>query len=62
MNIPKEHPKNSTTEGKMILFGDQKWNLVLNMMIGIQMAIGSVRGYQEMFQEQSEDFDLKYTF
>ena len=33
----------------MIVFGDEKWNLVLNMMIGIQMAVNSVRGYQDMF-------------
>ena len=39
------------TEGNMIFFGDDNWNLVLNMMIGIQMAVRSVRGYQEMFYE-----------
>lgn len=33
-------------EGNMIFVGDENWNLVLNMMIGIQMAVRSVRGYQ----------------
>jgi len=26
----------------MIFIGDDSWNMVLNMMIGIQMAVGSV--------------------
>ena len=43
-NIHVHRPK--TTEGNMIFFGDDNWNLVLNMMIGIQMAVRSVRGYQ----------------
>jgi len=30
----------------MIFIGDDNWNLVLNMMIGIQMAVRSVRGFQ----------------
>jgi hypothetical protein len=33
-------------EGQMIFLGDDNWNLVLNMMIGIQMAVRSVRGFQ----------------
>lgn len=46
----------------MIFFGDDNWNLVLNMMIGIQMAVRSVRGYQEMIYEEAADFNLKYYF
>ena len=46
----------------MVFFGDDNWNLVLNMMIGIQMAIRSVRGYQEMIYEEPRDFHLKYYF
>ena len=34
-------------QGDMVFFGDDNWNIFLNMMIGIQMAV-SVRGYQEM--------------
>jgi hypothetical protein len=30
----------------MIFLGDDNWNLVLNMMIGIQMAVRSVKGFQ----------------
>ena len=36
------------TEGTMVFFGDDNWNLILNMMIGIQMAVKSVKGYTEM--------------
>ena len=46
----------------MVFFGDENWNLVLNMMIGIQMAVRSVRGYQEMIYEEPKDFNLKYYF
>lgn len=45
------HVQQKPVEGKMIFFGDDNWNLVLNMMIGIQMAVRSVRGYQEMIYE-----------
>ena len=45
-----------------MFFGDDNWNLVLNMMIGIQMAVRSVRGYQEMIYEEPRDFHLKYYF
>jgi len=30
--------------------------MVLNMMIGIQMAVRSVKGYQEMIYEEPRDF------
>ena len=46
----------------MIFIGDQNWNLVLNMMIGIQMAVRSVNGYTEMLYEQPKDFNLRYYF
>lgn len=49
-------------EGQMIFLGDDNWNLVLNMMIGIQMAVRSVRGFQEMIYEEPKDFGLKYYF
>jgi 1-phosphatidylinositol-4-phosphate 5-kinase len=56
------HKKVKTTEGNMVFFGDDNWNMVLNMMIGIQMAVRSVRGYQEMIYEEPKDFELKYYF
>lgn len=46
----------------MVFIGDQNWNLVLNMMIGIQMAVRSVKGLQQMIYEQPKDFGLKYYF
>ena len=46
----------------MVFIGDENWNLVLNMMIGIQMAVRSVRGLQEMVMEDPKDFTLKYYF
>lgn len=42
------HKRIHQAEGKMIFIGDDNWNLVLNMMIGIQMAVRSVKGLQEM--------------
>lgn len=51
-----------STEGNMVFFGDDNWNMVLNMMIGIQMAVRSVKGYQEMIYEEPKDFELKYYF
>lgn len=56
------HKGIKTSEGQMIFFGDDNWNLVLNMMIGIQMAVRSVRGFQEMIYEEPKDFNLKYYF
>ena len=32
----------------MVFIGDENWNLVLNMMIGIQMAVRSIKGLQEI--------------
>lgn len=42
------HKRLKKTPGKMVFFGDTNWNLVLNMMVGIQMAVRSVKGFQEM--------------
>lgn len=51
-NVHKRARVNTTTsEGKMVFFGDTNWNLVLNMMLGIQMAVRSVKGFQEMIYE-----------
>lgn len=40
------HKRVKVNEGKMVFFGDTNWNLVLNMMLGIQMAVRSVKGFQ----------------
>lgn len=50
------HKKVKAAEGNMVFFGDDNWNMVLNMMIGIQMAVRSVKGYQEMILEEPRDF------
>ena len=60
--IGNVHVHRNKTEGDMVFFGDDNWNLVLNMMIGIQMAVTSVRGYQEMIYDEPKDFNLKYYF
>jgi len=41
----------------MVFFGDSQWNLVLNMMIGVQTAVKSLGNYSE-----ADDFKLKYYF
>jgi 1-phosphatidylinositol-4-phosphate 5-kinase len=56
------HKRIKVSEGKMVFFGDTNWNLVLNMMLGIQMAVRSVKGFQEMIYEEPQDFKLKYYF
>ncbi len=53
-NIPKVE-KNDT----YISFGHQNWNLILNMMLGIQMAVKSIIDKKEI---ESGDFSLKYVF
>ena len=55
-NIPR--PKKS---GTYVFFGHQNWNLVLNMMLGIQMAVKSV-GENHQEQLTPKDFKLKYYF
>lgn len=56
------HKRTRQREGEMVFIGDENWNLVLNMMIGIQMAVRSVRGLQEMVMDDPKDFTLKYYF
>jgi|JI6StandDraft_1071083.scaffolds.fasta_scaffold11950_1 1-phosphatidylinositol-4-phosphate 5-kinase len=56
------HKRAKVSEGKMVFFGDTNWNLVLNMMLGIQMAVRSVKGFQELLYEEPQDFKLKYYF
>jgi len=44
-NIPKRHillPQKKSNKRAMVLFGHENWNLVVNMMMGIQMAVKSV--------------------
>lgn len=41
----------------MVFFGDSQWNLVLNMMIGVQTAVKSLGN-----QHETDDFKLKYYF
>ncbi|CAD8212359.1 unnamed protein product [Paramecium octaurelia] len=44
-----------------VQFGHQNWNLVLNMMIGIQMAVKSVNALSD-YEVTLKDFKLKYYF
>ncbi|CAD8049461.1 unnamed protein product [Paramecium sonneborni] len=44
-----------------VQFGHQNWNLVLNMMIGIQMAVKSVNALSD-YEVNLKDFKLKYYF
>lgn len=46
----------------MLFIGDANWNLILNMMIGLQMAVRSVKSYEDMLTEEPMDFGLKYYF
>jgi 1-phosphatidylinositol-4-phosphate 5-kinase len=56
------HKRIKKAEGEMVFIGDDNWNMVLNMMIGIQMAVRSVKGLQEIICEEPKDFNLKYCF
>ena len=40
------HKRIKNAEGQMVFIGDENWNMVLNMMIGIQMAVRSIKGLQ----------------
>lgn len=42
-----------------VYMGHKNWNLVLNMMIGIQMSVKSVLNTDKLIQK---DFSLKYYF
>lgn len=46
----------------MLIVGDTNWNLILNMMIGLQMAVKSIKSYEEIINEDPLDFNLKYYF
>ena len=47
-------------KGNYVLFGHQNWNLVLNMMLGIQMAVKSV--VEKEGDLSNKDFNIKYIF
>jgi 1-phosphatidylinositol-4-phosphate 5-kinase len=53
--------KLKTTEGKLVFCGHESWNLVLNMMIGIQKATRSCSdpGTVEL---TNHDFKMQYQF
>jgi 1-phosphatidylinositol-4-phosphate 5-kinase len=46
----------------MVLFGHQNWNLVLNMMLGIQKAVKSVSNFLEAGDFANKEFKVKYYF
>lgn len=48
--------------GKVVFFGDSNWNLALNMMIGIQMAVKSVLLVDASLSQFEGDWDKKYHF
>jgi len=47
-------------KGNFVSFGHQNWNLVLNMMLGIQKAVNSTVERSETLSHK--DFNLKYIF
>ena len=52
--------KAKTKKGNFVAFGHQNWNLVVNMMLGIQMAIKSAVESAENLSKK--DFHIKYIF
>jgi 1-phosphatidylinositol-4-phosphate 5-kinase len=48
--------------GKVVFFGDSNWNLVLNMMIGIQTAVKSSLMTYQFELNIVDDCDKKYYF
>ncbi|EAR82478.2 phosphatidylinositol 4-phosphate 5-kinase (macronuclear) [Tetrahymena thermophila SB210] len=66
INVPNKKSQRNLSSQKnttMVFFGHQNWNLVLNMMMGVQMAVRSVSSYgEEIIKLESEDFKLKYYF
>jgi 1-phosphatidylinositol-4-phosphate 5-kinase len=48
--------------GKVVFFGDSNWNLVLNMMIGIQTAVKSSLMAYKYGLNIIDDCDKKYYF
>ena len=45
----------------MVFLGNENWNLVLNMMIGIQMAVKSVNT-MEKYEVMKKDYGIKQYF
>lgn len=45
-----------------VFFGHENWNLVLNMMIGIRMALKSVVKIAEYRERNENDYQLEVTF
>ncbi|KAL4492363.1 hypothetical protein ABPG72_005498 [Tetrahymena utriculariae] len=68
-NIQKKQPKQKEPRKPklMIFFGHQNWNLVVNMMMGIQMSVQSAANIilnekNQMPDLQNRDFKVKYLF
>jgi len=60
-NIPKTtKDKEKAKQGNFVSFGHQNWNLVLNMMLGIQKAVNSAAARPETLS--FKDFNIKYVF
>ena len=59
-NIPKAAKAKGNKKGNFVSFGHQNWNLVLNMMIGIKVAVKSAVERPETLT--LKDFKLKYIF
>ena len=49
-----------TIKKNMVLLGDESWNIVLNIMTGICMAVKSAETMKQEIRKQ--DFQLKYYF
>lgn len=55
------HKNEKFKKTAMVLIGHENWNLVLNMMLGIQMAVKSASSILEKNLSE-DDFQLKYYF
>lgn len=53
--------KRESKKNLSVHFGHENWNLVQNMMIGIQMAVKSVNAAEDLIINP-RDFQLKYYF
>ncbi|KAL4484387.1 hypothetical protein ABPG74_019564 [Tetrahymena malaccensis] len=66
INVPNKKSQRNLSQKNttMVFFGHQNWNLVLNMMMGVQMAVKSVQSYNEnqINKLEPQDFKLKYYF
>ncbi|KAL4446054.1 hypothetical protein ABPG74_011046 [Tetrahymena malaccensis] len=69
-NIQKKQPRQKEPRKPklMVFFGHQNWNLVVNMMMGIQMSVQSAASNiilnenNQMPDLQNRDFKVKYLF